>query len=74
VSPSETLSEAAVELARKVLTLESSDLRIARIRLTEACDQAREIIDFDHARRAPGANVLTGPWKPRNPDQPLGAA
>lgn len=71
MTPDQTLSDAAVELARKVLTLEGSDLRVARLRLNEACDQAREIIAFDTARRAV---VIAGPWVKRpNPDQP-GAA
>lgn len=70
--PSDYLAEAALELARKVLTLEGSDLRVARLRLNEATEQAREIIDFDRARRAV---VVNGPWVKRpNPDQPLGAA
>ena len=71
MTPDQLLAEAALELARKVLTLEGSDLRVARLRLNEATEQAREIIDFDRARQQV---VVPFPARGRpHPDQP-GAA
>ena len=70
--PSDYLAEAALELARKVLTLEGSDLRVARLRLNEATEQAREIIEFDQARQQ--VVVPLFPARRPNPDQPGSAA
>lgn len=72
MTPDQTIAEAGLELARKLIAARDAEGKVARLRLNEACEQAREIIDFDHARRAV---VIEGPWVKRpNPDQPQGAA
>lgn len=73
MTPTQTLAESAVTLAQKVIAMAAADGRLADLARSQAIAQAREIIEFDHARRKPDANVLPGPWKPRQPDQP-GAA
>lgn len=71
MTPTQTLAEQAITLARKVIAMAAADGRLSDLARSQAITQAREIIAFDHAQRE-GGNVL--PFTPRTPDQPNGAA